>query len=82
MDGYFNCSQRFAKIKSKRLQKAVAAIRGSKNDDIDLVGGDDSTPKKRGRKRNAAASAEVGTSLFLNVCGQKDEGHLHKPVCL
>jgi hypothetical protein len=70
MDGYLNFSQRFAKIKSKRLQKAVAAIRGSKNQEIDLADGEGaSPPKKRARKRKADARMEAGLpiSSFLTA---------------
>ena len=62
MDSFLNFSQRFAKIKSKRLQKAVSAIRGSKNQEILMAGleEDEASPKK-GRKRKADAVAIAGT---------------------
>ena len=55
LDSYLTFSQRFAKIKSKRLQKAVSAIRGSKNEEILLLeeGG---PPRKRAKKGKAAAA--------------------------
>ena len=55
MDNFLNFSQRFAKIKSKRLQKAVSAIRGSKNEEILLADiPEEQTPRKKGKKRKAA----------------------------
>lgn len=55
MDNFLNFSQRFAKIKSKRLQKAVSAIRGYRNEEILLadVDGEEGPAKKKGRKRKA-----------------------------
>ena len=67
MDGYLNFSQRFAKIKSKRLQKAVEAIRGTKHQLIDLEEEEEEPPKKKGRKRKAAASVEAGVPDTYSV---------------
>lgn len=55
MDSYLSFSQRFAKFKSKRLQKAVTGITGVHDPELNL--GDLSEPSKkvgakgRGRKR-------------------------------
>lgn len=62
MDNFLNFSQRFAKIKSKRLQKAVSAIRGYRNEDILLadVEGDEGSAKKKGQKRKAEEAPTQG----------------------
>ncbi|KAK9819017.1 hypothetical protein WJX74_004467 [Apatococcus lobatus] len=59
MDSYLSFSQRFAKFKSKRLQKAVTGITGVHDPELNL--GDLSDPSKKGaakgRKRKAAPAA-------------------------
>ena len=75
MDGYLAFSQRFAKIKSSRLQKALAGTpagqRGSALLSADLAarieGGDADAPKaKKPRKRKANAPAEPTGELRLS----------------
>ena len=68
MDNFLNFSQRFAKIKSKRLQKAVSAIRGYRNEEILLadVEGEEAPAKKKGRKRKAGEAHTQGE--ILSVC--------------
>ena len=62
MDSYLSFSQRFAKFKSKRLQKAVTGITGVHDPELNL--GDLSEPSKKagakgkGRKPGPAAIAE------------------------
>ena len=67
LDNYLTFSQRFAKIKSKRLQKAVSAIRGSKNEEILLLeeGG---PPRKRPKNGKAATAAtpEPGNGVTMH----------------
>lgn len=63
IDSFLQYSQRFAKIKSKRLQKAVAGIRGKDNPDI-VLGGEQLShePPKAGsqskRKRSSKRKAD------------------------
>ena len=59
LDGFLAFNQRFAKIKSKRMQKAVSAIRGSKNLEILMADGesDDEPPIKKPRKHAAKHKA-------------------------
>ncbi len=56
IDGYLSFSQRFAKFKSKRLQKAVTGISGVEDPELVLGGLPDAptTSSKRGRKRKGA----------------------------
>ena len=67
MDNFLNFSQRFAKIKSKRLQKAVSAIRGYRNEEILLadVEGEESPAKRKGRKRKADDAPTQGDAVFV-----------------
>ncbi len=73
MDNFLNFSQRFAKIKSKRLQKAVSAIRGSRNEEILLadVEGDEGPSKKKGRKRKAEEAATQGLNFFRSLLNMR-----------
>lgn len=64
MDSFLSFSQRFAKIKSRRLQKAVAGITGTADAEIMLADADAGGPaapvsKRAPRKKSGAAAAAV-----------------------
>lgn len=59
LDSFLTFSQRFAKIKSKRLQKAVTAISGKKNQEILLEAPEEGAPARK--KRKQAATLDPGT---------------------
>lgn len=68
MDNFLNFSQRFAKIKSKRLQKAVSAIRGSRNQEILLADAEEARePAKKGKKRKALPAPDQGTGSAKRI---------------
>lgn len=54
LESFFGFSQRFAKIRSKRIAKAVSGITGKKNTDImDVEIAPAAPPAKKGRKKKA-----------------------------
>jgi DNA excision repair protein ERCC-5 len=54
LESFFGFSQRFAKIRSKRIAKAVSGITGKKNMDImDVEIAPAAVPAKKGRKKKA-----------------------------
>lgn len=88
MDSYLSFSQRFAKFKSKRLQKAVTGITGVHDPELNL--GDLSEPSKkngangRGRKRKPGPdpipeepAEEVRPCSLIDRTGSKAPLNLH-----
>ncbi|GMH40145.1 hypothetical protein BSKO_08049 [Bryopsis sp. KO-2023] len=63
IDSFISFRQRFAKIKSKRLQKAVAGITGAENEEIALgqaeAPPEHATVKKRSKMRGEAETSRV-----------------------
>ncbi|KAK9861414.1 hypothetical protein WJX84_011927 [Apatococcus fuscideae] len=74
MDGYLSFSQRFAKFKSKRLQKAVTGITGVSDPELNLGGLPEPVKKAatRGRKRKSAP-APIPEESALQIGGSESE---------
>ncbi|KAL4452206.1 hypothetical protein ABPG75_007868 [Micractinium tetrahymenae] len=66
LDSFLTKRERFAKIRSKRLQKAVTGVAGGEREELMLREGEEGAPAgssaSKGRKRRAAGSAAAGAA--------------------
>eukprot|EP00887_Chlorella_sp_A99_P002071 scaffold21.g2071.t1 len=87
LDQYLAFSQRFAKIKSKRLQKAVAGIAGGARQEVMLLGGEGgeaaqgARPKKRKKQaaQRQAAQQEPQQQQEQEQQQEQQEGRQGRP---
>ena len=66
LDQFLQFRERFAKIRSKRIQEAVTAITGVRNEDI-MLAQIDATPPKSTRKKTATTTKRKTSSKKKNV---------------
>lgn len=87
MDSFLTYRQRFAKIKSKRLQKAVKALRkrssgdGPSNDALGgLAAADVPKPKRKPKKRATAAQKEGIETEGEHTADEENVSKKRKPT--